>query len=511
MRLIDRLERVKTAAKARHEGPECPLFALAQDGDCRYALAPYEPALGFKLPLASALELEANALAERPRLVLRLGFALCGEEGGLIRNPAVAKNARGLTLFPDGFQYLFEPGRIKVAYGGRDSGKSWNFARALLLIASVTPLQVYCAREWQNSMKDSVHKLLKERIVGLGLSRYFEVQQQVIRSTAGAEFVFAGLANDPAGIKGAEAFDVAWCEEAYNISKDSWNHLEPTIRRADSEILVTFNPDEERDFIYQKFVANDPPPDAVVKMFNYQQNPWLSETLRVAREHMLSTDPEAYLNVYAGRCKQHSSSQIFAGKYERGILEIPEERFDRNQQGIDGPYFGCDWGFANDPLVLIKVYLKGKELLYIEKESWSIGTEQDDIGPTWRRAMPEVRGCTVRADNSRPETISHVKAKSEINVIAAEKWSGSVEDGIAWLKSHARIVVHPACKRTYDEFGKYSYKRDRRTQEITTDIVDRDNHCVDSLRYALEPFVMRSGSAASMWAWKHINAPEVTA
>src|SRR5208282_657632 len=104
--------------------------------------------------------------------------------------------------------------------------------------------------------------------------------------------------------------------------------------------------------------------------------------------------------------------------------------------------------------------------------------------PRCLEVMPEARNATARGDNSRPETISHVKAKSGINVIAAEKWKGSILDGIAWLKSHRQIVVHPSCKRTYDELGQYSYKRDRRTGEITSDIEDRYNHTIDSLRYA---------------------------
>jgi phage terminase large subunit len=502
MRLIERLERLKQHAGA--SGPDRPLYTIARDGDCRYALADYAPAPGFRLPLATPAELEANAALVKPRMVIRLGFALAGEEGGLIRNPAVAMNAKGLTLFPDGFQYLFEPGRIKVAFGGRDSGKSWNFARALLLLATASPLQIFCCREWQTSMRDSVHKLLKEQVVRMGLSRYFEVQQAIIRGHNGALFVFTGLANDPQGIKSAESFDVAWIEEAYAISKDSWTHLEPTIRRKDAEICVSFNPDEERDFIYQRFVVGPPPPDAMVRQFNWQQNPWVSETLRAGREHMRDTDPELYRTVYGGLCKQFNSSVIFGGKYERGILAIPEDRVIRNHEGWDGPYYGFDWGFSQDPTVLIKLYLKGKEILYIEKEWSGVGVELDDIGPRCLEVMPEARNCTARADNSRPETISHVRSKSGINVIAAEKWKGSIEDGIAWLKSHRQIVVHPSCTRIYAEFGAYSYKRDRRTGEITSDIEDRNNHGIDAVRYAAEPMIQRSGPASVMWAWKHL-------
>jgi phage terminase large subunit len=434
--------------------------------------------------------------------VLRIGFVVCAPEGGLVRNPAVAVNAKGLTLFADGYQYLFEPGRIKVAFGGRDSGKSWSLARALLLIATTTNLQVYCAREWQNSMKDSVHKLLKERIVALGLSRYFDVQQQVIRSKAGAEFVFAGLANDPAGIKGAEAFDIAWCEEAYNISKDSWNHLEPTIRKTDSEIWISFNPDEEGDFIYQKFVANTPPPDAVVKMFNYQNNPWLSEAIKVAREHMMATDPEAYLNVYGGQCKVRNTSVIYAGRYERGVIILPEDPFVLEREW-GGFLLGVDFGFSQDPTVMLKVWYSQREsTIYIEKESWGKHVELNDMGPKFLREIPEAKNHSARCDNSRPETISHL-CPAGVRAKAVEKWKGSVEDGIAFIKSQ-KIVVHPSCKNTWDELGKYRYKVDRRTGDVLPDIIDKDNHCCDALRYALEPFIMRSGSASVKWAWQNL-------
>jgi phage terminase large subunit len=503
MRLIDRLERLKQQAGA--SGPDRPLFTMARADDCRYCLADYEPPEGFKLPLATEAELAANGALERPRPVLRLGFVLCAEEGGLIRNPDVATDARGLTLFPDGFQYLFEPGRVKVAYGGRDSGKSWNFARALLLIASVSPLGVYCCREWQTSIRDSVHKLLRERIVGLGLRRYFDVQQQRICSKAGAEFVFAGLASDPQGIKSAEAFDLAWLEEAYNCSKASWNALEPTIRKANSEIWVSFNPSQEDDFIYQKFVANTPPPDAVVKQFNYNQNPWLSEAIRVAREHMMSTDAEEYLNVYAGQCKVLNSSVVYGGRYERGIVNLPAERYERSR--VWGEFLlGVDFGFSQDPTVMLKVWYSEKlRTVYIEKESWGKHVELNDMGVKFLRDIPESKNYPARCDNSRPETISHLRPAG-IGAIGCEKWSGSIEDGVGFIKSQ-KIVVHPSCKYTWDELGKYRYKVDRRTGDVLPEIVDKDNHCCDALRYALEPFIQRSGSASAMYAWRHLNDP----
>jgi phage terminase large subunit len=508
MKLLDRVSRIKDALQVKAEGPDRPLFTLAQAADYRYCLAEYDPPAGFKLPLATAAELAANDALERPRPVLRLGFVQCAEEGGLIRNPTVVKDARGLTLFPDGFQYLFEPGRVKVAYGGRDSGKSWNFARALLLIASVSPLQVYCCREWQASMRDSVHKLLRERIIGLKLQRYFEVQLQVIRSKAGAEFVFAGLASDPAGVKSAESFDIAWVEEAYNISRSSWNHLEPTIRKSGSEIWVSFNPSQEDDFIYQKFVANAPPPDAIVRKFNYNDNPWLSEALKVTRQYMADTDPEEYLNVYAGQCKVLNSSVVYGGRYERGILTLPEDPVARRREWGDF-LLGVDFGFAADPSVMLKVWCSERlRTIYIEKESWGKHVESQDLALKFLRDIPEARNYPARCDNARPETISQLRPSpmqpEGIQAKACEKWKGSVEDGIAFIKSQ-KIVVHPSCKNTWDELGKYRYRVDRQTGDVLPELVDKDNHACDALRYSLEPFVMRSGSRAGMWAWAHLD------
>ena len=102
--------------------------------------------------------------------------------------------------------------------------------------------------------------------------------------------------------------------------------------------------------------------------------------------------------------------------------------------------------------------------------------------------IPGAREHVIRADNSRPETIFHI-AQQGFHVEAAEKWPGSVEDGIAWLRAHEQIVIHPRCKRTEEEFRRYRYKTDLFTGDILPIIVDTHNHCIDALRYAFQPAV----------------------
>jgi phage terminase large subunit len=147
--------------------------------------------------------------------------------------------------FPAKLQFLFHPQRYKVLYGGRGGAKSWGIARALLIQGTQRPLRILCARETQRSIGDSVHKLLSDQIEALGLGAFYAVQKSTILGANGTEFIFAGIRQNVSNIKSYEACDICWVEEAQTVSKSSWDVLIPTIRKTDSEIWVSFNPDLE--------------------------------------------------------------------------------------------------------------------------------------------------------------------------------------------------------------------------------------------------------------------------
>ena len=150
--------------------------------------------------------------------------------------------------FPEKLQFLFTPYRYKVAFGGRGSGKSYNFAQALILLAAQKPLRILCTREVQKSIKQSVHLLLSDQIKRLGLGSFFTILETEIRGSNGSLFMFAGLAQHTVeSIKSIEGCDIVWVEEAQTVSKKSWDILIPTIRKNDSEIWVSFNPDLDTD------------------------------------------------------------------------------------------------------------------------------------------------------------------------------------------------------------------------------------------------------------------------
>jgi phage terminase large subunit len=217
--------------------------------------------------------------------------------------------------FPVKLQPLFKKARYKILYGGRGGAKSWGIARALLILAAKKPLRVLCAREFQTSIKDSVHKLLWDQIESLNLTSFYEVTQTSIRGANGSEFAFVGLKNNPTNIKSFEGVDVVWVEEGQTVSRVSWNILIPTIRKEGSEIWVSFNPDLETDETYQRFVVK-PPRDAVIIKINWSDNPWFPETLRAEKDALKERDPQAYNTVWEGMCRRTVDGAVFADQMQ---------------------------------------------------------------------------------------------------------------------------------------------------------------------------------------------------
>jgi phage terminase large subunit len=214
--------------------------------------------------------------------------------------------------FPDKLDFLFRPSRYKVMRGGRGSAKSWSAARALVIRSAGDPkLRVLCAREVQNSIKDSVHRLLSDQIAALNLGYHFDVQAQVIKRYGGGDFNFEGLRFNIADLKSFEGADICWVEEAQTTSKASWTTLIPTIRKEGSEIWVTFNPVLETDDTYVRFVKTQPPGCVSVEI-NWRDNPWFPKVLRTEMEHMMATDYDEYLHVWEGKCKQTLDGAIYA-------------------------------------------------------------------------------------------------------------------------------------------------------------------------------------------------------
>jgi phage terminase large subunit len=376
---------------------------------------------------------------------------------------------------------LFGPQRYSVLYGGRGAGRSWSVARALLIQAAQQPLRVLCTREMQSSLRDSVHRLLADQVELLELPGY-SILDREIRHANGSLFIFEGLRYNVTKIKSLEGVDVCWCEEAERISEESWQVLIPTIRKAGSRIIITFNPDQENDPTFRRFVS-DPPPGAWVEKISSHDNPWLPDELREERDYLYRVDPDAAAHVWGGECRQATDAQILKGKW---IVEEFEPAADWGE-----PLHGADFGFAQDPTTLVRCYVHDRKL-YVYQEAYKIGLELDHTVEFWKRNVPGSDDYVVRADSARPESISYLKRHGYRRIQGVEKWKGSVEDGIAHLRSYEQIVIHPSCRHAVDEARHWSYKVDARTGDILPKVQDGSEHIWDAVRYAVSPLIRRT-------------------
>ncbi len=193
-------------------------------------------------------------------------------------------------------------------------------ARALALIGVQRKIRVLCVREFQNSISESVHKLLCDQIEALGLGGEYEIQRDKITGRNGTSFTFDGIKNNTSKIKSYEGIDYCWVEEGNKVTASSWEILLPTIRKDGSEIWVTFNPELETDYTYQRFVLRPSAESYVVKM-TWKDNPWFPDVLKLEMEDLRARDYDAYLNVWEGNCRHALEGAVYAKELRRATSE----------------------------------------------------------------------------------------------------------------------------------------------------------------------------------------------
>lgn len=367
-----------------------------------------------------------------------------------------------------------ENARYIGVWGGRGSGKSHFLAELLIERCLLSKVDAVCVREVQKSLSKSVKKLLENKIQELGVSELFEVQNDKILTPNGGMIIFTGMQNHTAdSIKSLEGYDIAWIEEAQSLSQYSLDLLRPTIRKPGSQIWASWNPKFETDPIDKFLRCETPPNGSIVVEVNYCDNPWLPDVLREEMEYDRGRDPDKYAWVWLGKYLQNSEARVFRN-WRIEEFEAPPSAIHR---------LGADWGFATDPTVLVRCHLEGRRL-YIDYEAYQVGCEIMDT-PDLFMTVPEAEKWPLTADSARPETISHMRNNGFPKIAAAIKGPKSVEDGIEWLKSY-EIIVHPRCTHVIDELTLYSYKVDKETDKVLPVLEDKDNHCIDAIRYACE-------------------------
>lgn len=397
---------------------------------------------------------------------------------------------------PRKLAFLLEMHRYKIVYGGRGSAKSHSFARALLALGAHQKLRILCAREIQRSIDASVHALLKDCIISMGLESFYHVGETEIIGGNGTQFFFNGLAQHTVdSIKSFEGVDIVWVEEGQTVSKRSWDILIPTIRAPNSEIWVSFNPDMETDDTYVRFVKNRPPRSVVVKM-NYTDNPWFPRELEEERAYCERTNPEDYPNIWLGECRQVVVGAIYAK--EMGAMSA-EGRLRAVPYDPRLPVHTVwDLGW-NDKMVVLMAqkpiptvvnivnYYEDNFRTYAE-----VVDELDRLGYRWGTDWLPHDG-----QNKNPQTgqsaqqILRALGRREVKIIGR----GNAEDGIRQVRMMLpRTYIDDSTRKTFNGTGfmggsrlieclrRYRRNVPRNTGEPATPVHDEYSHGADAAR-----------------------------
>lgn len=266
---------------------------------------------------------------------------------------------------PEPYKELIQPSkqwRHIILHGGRSSGKSTTVATVLTLLATAKPLRILCAREYQASMADSVHKLISDVIDKYKIPGW-EITRESIRNKNGSEFLFRGVRNNPQSIKSLEAIDVCWGEESQAFSMESIDILIPTVRKPGSYFIWTLNRRTPSDPIWERVAANPDDRTYVRKINSEEIEQLLSPEIIFEREKMKKENPELWLHIWEGEPLSATTGSIYgkqlAQAHEEGrIGKVPYD-------GSAPMYAAMDLG-VSDSTAICFFQTVGKEIHFVD-------------------------------------------------------------------------------------------------------------------------------------------------
>lgn len=221
---------------------------------------------------------------------------------------------------PRVFAPLLEPSRYKGAHGGRGSGKSHFFAEFLIETCLSQETRAVCIREVQKSIKQSVKLLLEDKIKSLDVGAHFRILEDRIEAPYGGIIIFQGMQNHTAdSIKSLEGYDIAWGEEAHTLSQRSIDLLRPTIRKPNSQLWFSWNPENKNDPVNELLRGKDKINDSIVVEANWRDNPWFPDVLMQEMLEDKRRDYDKYLHVWEGNYQTIVDGAVYAKEIRAAI------------------------------------------------------------------------------------------------------------------------------------------------------------------------------------------------
>lgn len=399
--------------------------------------------------------------------------------------------------------------REAIIKGGRGGWKSsYPGLKIPELLMTNPSMHALCLRNVKDTLKDSVFEQLKWGIDKLGVSDRFKFTTsplKIVYKPTGQTIYFRG-ADDPIKIKSIKPpfgyIGIVWFEEFDQYAGEAAvrNIRQSAIRGTDengesrSIIFETFNPPPTAQAWANAYVAdiegrsNDPEKakkgtEILHTCYTDVPREWLGEEFINEAEDLKRNNPRAYENEYQGKVTG-TGGNVFENVEIRDITDEEIENFDKAKQGLD-------WGYFPDPTAFVRLqYDPSRMIIYVFDEVKRLKTGNEELIDI----LKEYKNTQTIADNAEEKSIAFFRSNG-YNIRACVKGPGSVDFGVKWLASRAKIVIdRRRCPETANEFEKYEYLKDKDGNFISG-YPDKDNHFIDAVRYALNDEIMRSKAA----------------
>lgn len=269
----------------------------------------------------------------------------------------------------------FNEFRCFLCRGGRGGGKSHTIARFLLYLASLKKIRILCGRETQTSMKDSVHQLLSDIIKKYKLN--FTVKgNEIIHNDTGSVFLFIGLREQGIdNVKSLEGVDICWIEEAQSLTPKSIDYLVPTIRKKNSKIILSGNPDTVDDAWLVKFTGRK---DTLVININLDDNPFADEVLKLEAQICRERSEEDYQHIWLGVPQSSFGDYLYNFDYLRQAQDLAINKID----GYNNRIMGVDVAGAGEDSSVAVILRQTSSIFWVVEhiEKWKESDTTNTIG-----------------------------------------------------------------------------------------------------------------------------------
>lgn len=386
--------------------------------------------------------------------------------------------------------------------GGRGSVKSsyWS-EKTIELLENNENMCAIIIRKVGNTLKDSVYSQVQWGIDQLD-DTYPGIKDRWKGTTSPLQFVnketgqiiyFRG-ADDPAKIKSIKPPKDKYIGVIVYEEFDQMNGMNE-VRKIDQSVVrggddfvifrVYNTPPSSRHFVnIEKKISKV---TRIVHRSSYLDVPveWLGKPFIDEAEYMKEVASKIYDNEYLGE-ETGDGGDVFENLEIREITDVEIDNFDYLYQGID-------FGWYPDPLAWTKMcFQSNTRTLYIFDEFVINKMSNANVWKHLQEDKKVTSNDLITADSAEPKSIGDFQSYGCL-MRGAKKEPDSVEYSMKWLSGLAKIVIDPVrCPRCVAEFTTYQYDQDKDGNYISA-YVDKDNHCIDSVRYALNPIWRRKG------------------